>query len=194
VNTPDRALLLSLHPRFATAILNGDKTVELRRQRVAVPSGTPVILYATSPVMALTGAASLTHVDTADPGQIWRRHRTACGISRTEYRTYMDGASHASALLLRSPRQLSRPVSLDHLRSSGAFHPPQSYRYLSPQVLHQLVAGHEAADELLSWLTLPPAPADRVRHDPQQPSLASRPARRPASLPLAVMAAGSPSR
>ncbi|WP_237302536.1 ASCH domain-containing protein [Streptomyces sp. S063] len=54
MNTPERALLLSLHPRFATAILNGEKTVELRRQRVAVPPGTPVIIYATSPTMALT--------------------------------------------------------------------------------------------------------------------------------------------
>lgn len=103
MNTPEQALLLSLHPRFATAILNGEKTVELRRQRVAVPPGTPVIIYATSPTMALTGTARLIDVDTAAPGGIWRRHRTACGISRSEYTAYMEGASQASALLLGSP-------------------------------------------------------------------------------------------
>ncbi|MFJ7201113.1 MULTISPECIES: ASCH domain-containing protein [unclassified Streptomyces] len=152
MNTPEQALLLSLHPRFATAILNGEKTVELRRQRVAVPPGTPVIIYATSPTMALTGTARLIDVDTAAPGGIWRRHRTACGISRSEYTAYMEGASQASALLLGSPRPLASPVPLDHMRAASAFHPPQSYRYLTPQTLRQLVAGHEAADELLDWL------------------------------------------
>ncbi|MFJ9565964.1 ASCH domain-containing protein [Streptomyces fuscichromogenes] len=177
MNTPERALLLSLHPRFATAILTGDKTVELRRQRVAVPPGTPVIIYATSPVMALTGTARLTGVDTATPGQVWRRHRTTCGISKAEYTAYMDGAAHASALLLDSPRPLSSPVPLNHLRATSTFHPPQSYRYLTPQALRQLVAGHEAADELLDQLPTPPAPA-----------------RRPAPLRSAALTASAPRR
>ncbi|MFF4985486.1 ASCH domain-containing protein [Streptomyces sp. NPDC001046] len=159
MNTPERALLLSLHPRFATAILTGAKTVELRRQRVAVPPGTPVIIYATSPVMALTGTARLTGVDTAAPGQIWRRHRTNSGISKAEYTAYMNGAERASALLLDTPRPLSRPVPLDHLRATGAFHPPQSYRYLTTEVLQELIAGHEAADELLGQLPGPALPA-----------------------------------
>lgn len=194
MNTPERALLLSLHPRFATAILTGEKTVELRRQRVAVPPGTPVIIYATSPVMALTGTARLTGVDTAAPGHIWRRHRTACGISKTEYTAYMEGAAHASALLLDSACTLSSPVPLDHLRATGAFHPPQSYRYLTPQVLRQLVAGHEAADDLLEWLTAPPTPVRAPHTAPPQQAPVSRATRRPDSLRSAVLATGAPLR
>lgn len=165
---PDRALLLSLRPRFATAILQGDKTVELRRQRVAVPPGTPVIIYATSPVMALLGTARLTSVDTATPAQVWRRHRAACGINRTEYTAYMDGATHASALVLHSPSPLSSTVPLAHLRRTGAFHPPQSYRYLTQDALGTLLTGHEAADELLACLGMPPTAAtSRPAADPQ---------------------------
>lgn len=168
MKTPERALLLSLHPRFATAILQGDKTVELRRQRVAVPPGTPVIIYATSPVMALLGTACLTSVDTATPAQVWRRHRAACGISRTEYAAYMDGAAQASALVLHSPRSLSSTVPLAHLRRTGAFHPPQSYRYLTRDTLRTLLTGHEAADELLTCLGMPPtAVTSRSEADPQ---------------------------
>lgn len=170
MNTPERALLLSLHPRFATAILTGEKTVELRRQRVAVPPGTPVIIYSTSPVMALTGTARLTGVDTAAPGQIWRRHRTTCGISRAEYTAYMEGAAHASALLLDCARELSSPVPLDHLRATCAFHPPQSYRYLTPKDLQQLVDGHEASGELLDRLPAPPTPAHTPRPVPPPPT------------------------
>ncbi|MEY2247257.1 ASCH domain-containing protein [Streptomyces sp. BF23-18] len=152
-------MLLSLHPRFATAILSGAKTVELRRQRVAVAPGTPVVIYATSPVMALLGTARITAVDTATPAQVWNRHRKACGITRAEYRAYMDGASQASALLLDSPRPLAQAVPLSHLRRTGTFHPPQSYRYLDTDALQHLVAGHEAADELLTRVSALQQPA-----------------------------------
>ncbi|MFF8868004.1 ASCH domain-containing protein [Streptomyces sp. NPDC015139] len=190
MNTPERALLLSLHPRFATAILSGDKTVELRRQRVAVPPGTPVIIYATSPVMALTGTARLTGVDTAAPGQIWRRHRTNCGISKTEYTAYMDGAGHASALMLDSPRPLSSPVPLDHLRVTSAFHPPQSYRYLTTENLQQLVAGHDAADELLDRLSAPSSPRRTPHAAPPQPMTVS-PSKQPGPLHSAALPASA---
>ena len=191
MNTPERALLLSLHPRFATAILTGAKTVELRRQRVAVPPGTPVIIYATSPVMALTGTARLTSVDTATPEQIWRRHRTTCGIDKAEYTAYMDGAAHASALLLDSPRPLSSPVPLGHLRATSTFHPPQSYRYLTPQALQQLVTGHETADELLGRLPTPPAHARTPDAAPPRTLHVSPPGRRSNSLRSAALAAST---
>nr|WP_237547406.1 ASCH domain-containing protein [Streptomyces sp. SID5476] len=182
--------MLSLHPRFATAILTGTKTVELRRQRVAVPPGTPVIIYTTSPVMALTGTARLTGVDTAAPGQIWRRHRKNCGISKAEYTAYMDGAARASALLLDSPRPLSSPVPLDHLRTTSAFHPPQSYRYLTTETLQHLVAGHDAADELLDQLPTPPPRPGKPHVAPPHPT----PARTPDPLRSAMLVTSAPTR
>ncbi|MFJ9377565.1 ASCH domain-containing protein [Streptomyces sp. NPDC101455] len=149
----ERALLLSLHPRFATSILDGRKSVELRRQRVAVPPGTQVILYATSPVMALVGTARVARVDTASPAEVWERHRSKTGISRAEYDTYMDGAAQASALVLEAPERLEEPVPLAHLRAGGTFHPPQSYRYIVEDTLRGLVTGHVMADVLLDRLT-----------------------------------------
>lgn len=67
MNGLERAMLLSVHPRFAAAILEGTKTVEVRRQRVAAPSGTPVLLYATAPTMALVGMALIASVHVAPP-------------------------------------------------------------------------------------------------------------------------------
>ena len=43
----EQALLLSLHPEFAAAILAGTKKVEYRRRRIARPV-TTVYLYATA--------------------------------------------------------------------------------------------------------------------------------------------------
>ncbi|WP_063775744.1 ASCH domain-containing protein [Streptomyces odonnellii] len=149
MNEHERSLLMSLHPRYATAILDGNKSVELRRQRVAVPPGTTVILYATSPVMALVGTATVTAVQVGTPSEIWKSHKRHGAISRRDYLAYMEGAEQASALLLDAVRRFSDPVPLAHLRAGGPFHPPQSYRYVDPDTLRGWVQGHPTAEEVL---------------------------------------------
>jgi hypothetical protein len=53
-----RTLLLSLRPQFADAILSGTKTVELRRRPINAQSGTPILLYASRPTMAIRASRS----------------------------------------------------------------------------------------------------------------------------------------
>jgi predicted transcriptional regulator len=146
VNEPERAMLLSVHPRFATAILAGDKTVEVRRQRVAAPPGTAVLLYATAPTKAIVGMARITSVQVSTPSEVWSASRSRAGISRREYDTYMDGAVQASGLTLEAPVTFDAPVPLTALRAAGAFHPPQSYRYLRPEDLRKMAAAATSTD------------------------------------------------
>ncbi|MER8088458.1 ASCH domain-containing protein [Streptomyces sp. NPDC094048] len=138
VSDPERAMLLSVHPRFATAILAGTKTVEARRQRVSAPPGTPVLLYATAPMMAIVGMARIASVQVASPREVWSASRTSAGISRREYDEYMSGATQASGLSIEEPITFEEPVSLAALRASGTFHPPQSYRYLTNEDLRRV--------------------------------------------------------
>ncbi|GGV03930.1 hypothetical protein GCM10010275_49100 [Streptomyces litmocidini] len=139
MSDPERAMLLSVHPRFATAILAGTKTVEVRRQRVAAPPGTPVLLYATAPTMAIVGMARIASVQVASPREVWSVSRMSAGISRREYDEYMTGATQASGLALEEPVTFEDPVPLAALRASGSFHPPQSYRYLTSEDLRKVV-------------------------------------------------------
>ncbi|MFJ4920233.1 ASCH domain-containing protein [Streptomyces sp. NPDC088725] len=138
MNDPERAMLLSVHPRFATAILAGSKTVEVRRQRVAAAPGTTVLLYATAPTMALVGMARIASVHVASPKEVWSAHRTQTGITRREYDAYMSGAAQASGLTLADPVSFNEPVTLRALRTKGTFHPPQSYRYMKGDDLRQV--------------------------------------------------------
>ncbi|WP_309242373.1 ASCH domain-containing protein [Streptomyces sp. CAI-155] len=138
MSDPERAMLLSVHPRFATAILAGTKTVEVRRQRVAASPGTPVLLYATAPTMAIVGMARISSVQVASPREVWSANRTSAGISRREYDEYMSGATQASGLSLEEPITFEAPVPLAALRASGSFHPPQSYRYLTGEDLRKV--------------------------------------------------------
>lgn len=140
-NPLPRALLLSLRPRFAHAILDGSKTVELRRTRVAAPPGTPLVLYASSPTMAVVGIATLSDRHTASPSTIWRKHRQNLGLTRAEFTEYLVGADQATALTISDIHTLANPLTLAWLRTHAAFQPPQSYRYVAstdPTPLHDL--------------------------------------------------------
>lgn len=149
MSDPERAMLLSVHPRFATAILAGTKTVEVRRQRVAAPPGTPVLLYATAPTMAIVGMARIASVQVATPREVWTASGTSAGISLREYDEYMSGATRASGLSLEEPVTFEVPVPLAALRASGSFHPPQSYRYLTGEDLRKVAAATPATGEVL---------------------------------------------
>jgi len=139
---PPQALVLSLKPRFANAILDATKTVELRRTRIAAPPGTRLVLYASAPVMAVVGFATLAATDTDLPERIWRRHRRNLGLNRGEYDLYLDGAKAATAVTIVDPERLTRPHALAALREETGFRPPQSYRYLTavdPEVLRAAI-------------------------------------------------------
>ncbi|MGW3427056.1 ASCH domain-containing protein [Streptomyces melanosporofaciens] len=141
---------MSIHPRFASAILDGTKTVELRRRRVAFPPGTLVVLYASAPEMALVGTVRVDTVVTAEPGHLWESVATRAGITRREYDQYAAGADALSALFLATPSKLPAPVPLTTLRRAcSSFTVPQSYRYLNVEELKSIASTNAAGAELL---------------------------------------------
>ena len=152
-------MLLSIHPRFARAILAGSKTVEVRRQRVAAPPGTTVFLYATAPTMAIVGMARIAEVHVASPREVWSASRTLTGITRREYDDYMSGATQASGLTMEDPVAFDSSVSLNALRAGGAFHPPQSYRYLKSDDLRRVGDAIRTTDPALHGALIDLVPA-----------------------------------
>lgn len=140
MQTDDTALFLSLRPRYADLLLDGRKTVELRRVRPAAAVGSIVLLYASSPTMTLVGRATIGQIYVASLNEIWHRHGSKTGISRDEYDLYFAGIDRAVAIELQGIRRLERPRHLDDLRRRlGGFRPPQSYRYLDSRELAALI-------------------------------------------------------
>jgi predicted transcriptional regulator len=139
-----RTLLLSLRPRFAEAILAGVKTVELRRRPVNARPGTPILLYASSPTMAVVGTARLRGTHALTPLAAWRTHAARLSLTRAEFDAYLDGSLRAYLLLLHQARVLNEPLHLHQLRRDGRFQPPQSFRYVTPSdpaQLHDIIEG-----------------------------------------------------
>jgi predicted transcriptional regulator len=125
-------ILISIKRKFVLEMLSGNKTVELRRRRLHVASGTRVWIYSTAPHCAVELHATVDYVDCASPDQLWRRYRWCVGISRVEFDRYFLRAKTGCAVILRDLKPLSRAVELSHIRRSAKFHPPQFFKRLGP--------------------------------------------------------------
>jgi predicted transcriptional regulator len=153
----EQPVLLSVRPRFADALLDGTKTVEMRRRPMRLHAGTLCLLYASSPIRALTGALSVAGVDHGTPDELWRRHSSRTALTRDEYNDYLDGRSTACALLVAAVIAFHTPVPLAELRRrSDAFVVPQSYRFVDDCELKWLLNGQAAElTALTAQLPLP---------------------------------------
>jgi predicted transcriptional regulator len=133
--SPRRVALLSIHPRHAKAILNGEKTVELRRTRVP-DDVSHVVVYATSPMKIVIGWFEVDAVERDLPSRLWKKHGPATGVTATEFRAYFDGADEGTAISVGRVVALRKPVDLSTLWSSP---PPQSFGYLESALATRLL-------------------------------------------------------
>jgi predicted transcriptional regulator len=141
----EQPVLLSVRPHFAAALIDGTKTVEMRRRRMRLHDGTLCLLYASSPTRALTGALRVASVDHGTLDELWRRHGPRTALTRDEYDDYLDGRSTACALLVAEVIAFHTPVPLAELRRrSDAFVAPQSYRFVDDGELNTLLNGQAA--------------------------------------------------
>jgi predicted transcriptional regulator len=125
------AALMSIKPRFAEAILRGDKTLELRRKRPGLQPGTRVLIYASVPVKAVVGWFEVGQIHHSSPERLWRRAAACGGVTRDEFDAYFAGCELAFGIeVARTGRVEPTPPGIP---------PPQSWQYLR-EALH----GHRA--------------------------------------------------
>ena len=136
----DRMVVLSLKPRFAEAILAGDKTVELRRTEPKIVVPTRALLYATTPVRALLGTCVITSVRSADLAVLWRDYGSRTTLLDQEFQQYFEGVDVGTALTLTQPQAFSRQIPLEDLRAKPrSFRPPQSFAYVDTKTGDRLM-------------------------------------------------------
>lgn len=125
-----RDVVLSIRPKYTDKILQGSKTVELRRRfPVSAPSGTIAYIYSTSPVRAMVGVAEIKDVLKLPIDQIWSEFEDTAFIDKPDFDKYFEGLDFGFALLFDDVRTFSDPIPLSKLREQFGFEPPQSYLY-----------------------------------------------------------------
>lgn len=135
-STPTVALL-PVQPRYADAIVRGEKRVEFRRRRFG-RTVEYVVVYASSPIRAIVGFFRISAISEGCPKQIWEDFKQVGSIGRDDYFRYYAGAERAVAIGIERVCVFRSPVPLNQLSSS--LRAPQSYAYLSPEQFDRLIA------------------------------------------------------
>ena len=107
--------MISIKPRFASSILAGQKTVELRRRFMNLPKDSKLWIYSTLPVGAIVAFATLRETIRDTPAELWMKYNDRIGIPRCEFDAYFDGCGLGVALELCDVKTIT-PVKLDKIR------------------------------------------------------------------------------
>lgn len=142
MTTPKRDFLVSVRPEYAEKIVEGVKTVELRRRfSDDVEAGAMIFIYSTSPTRAVIGSASIGSVQRLELEDLWFKFGKAACIERDAFDTYFAGREHGYAILLEDVKPVSPSVGAADLHEQFGFVAPQSFMYLKQEYYHLL--GHE---------------------------------------------------
>jgi predicted transcriptional regulator len=128
---------MSIHPRYAEAIISGRKRAEFRKRPLAVDVAV-VLIYATAPVSAIIGWFTVRDTLRTKPEDIWRLLHDVGEIGWPDFASYYSGCEEGVALLVGETGRLAKPVTLSEIDPSPAT--PQSFNYLPGNVMAQIVA------------------------------------------------------
>lgn len=126
----DRDVIFSIKPKYADRIMEGVKTVELRRRFAnEAPIGARAFIYSSGPTKAMLGYATIADVRRLRVDEIWKEYADEASVSQAEFDAYFDGLTHGYVITLRDPRRFKKSASISYLRERFGFRAPQSYRY-----------------------------------------------------------------
>ena len=124
-------LIPSVRPRFAEAIVDGRKTIEIRRQRPNVQPGTLGFVYSSSPTQAVVGSFRVDKIFSGTPAELWLVAQRGAYVSRQDFDSYFTDVEFGHAIVVSCGQRLPTPIKLSHLRVIWpGCRPPRSFRYL----------------------------------------------------------------
>ena len=127
----NRDVVVSIRPNYAKKIMDGQKTVELRRRFPETTStGSLALIYSTSPVRAIVGYATIEDVKYLPLSQIWQHYSQQACIEKPDFDDYFAGLAKGYAIILSQVKVLKKQIPAATLLEQFDFVPPQSFRYI----------------------------------------------------------------
>ncbi len=130
----DNLLLISVKPQYAKKILEGKKTIELRKSAPQrINKDTLMLIYVTSPINELWGVCKIKNIIKDNPKKLWERVGVQTGITEEEFNSYYKKYDNAFGIEVEEIKNLSKhSISLSSLRKLiNGFIPPQTYGYIN---------------------------------------------------------------
>lgn len=131
-------LLVSIHPKYAKKIIEGKKTVELRKVAPKqVQPGNFMLIYVTSPIKEIWGVCRIARIHEEEPSKLWSRLGHLTGISHKEFDEYYRYKTNGFGIEIVDFKTVQpKSIDLDDLRELiPGFSPPQTYSYVDYELL-----------------------------------------------------------
>lgn len=128
--------ILSIHPKYAAAILSGLKRVEFRKRKFKGDIRY-VAIYASNPVQKIVGFFSISGITEGSPSEVWQQFQHIGGIEKDAYHQYFSGSEKAVAIIIEEVIPLETPLLLKQLSSTLV--PPQSFSYMPKHIFGELI-------------------------------------------------------
>jgi len=130
------AILLPIKPKFADLIIQGSKSIELRRSAPAQQINT-IAIYSSSPIQSIVALVDVAKVIEMTPANLWLiAKKNGAGLTRTEFFDYFQSKNSGFAFMLKNIRTFKKPV--DPYVFFESFTAPQSFKYITNRDLAKL--------------------------------------------------------
>lgn len=120
-------VLLSIKPKYAELILEGEKKYEFRRAIFRNPSIKKVVIYASSPISKVVGEFEIEDILSLNLSELWKRTMEHSGIDKDFYDSYFSGKDIGHAIKVKSAKRYKRHKELKEFDINYA---PQSFAYI----------------------------------------------------------------
>lgn len=118
-----KVVLLSIKPKWADAILDGEKKWEYRKKPPGIHPPYDMLLYATSPVQEILGEVTVDHEFRDNVENVIRRTITETPHKPNGIRDYFGDRREGCALRVIEPNKFKEPIKLEE-------HPPMNFKYV----------------------------------------------------------------
>lgn len=129
----ENLLIISVKPEFAKKIINGEKTIELRKSSPQkVGKENYVIIYVTSPIKKIWGICKISDIIKDDPRCFWNKYGNQTGVTKKQFEDYYKYSKTAFGIVLKEIKNFSKySIELENLKKAFPnFKPPQTYSYI----------------------------------------------------------------
>ncbi|WP_278372265.1 ASCH domain-containing protein [Segatella bryantii] len=119
--------LMSIQPKYAEKIANGEKKIEFRK-KVFASTVKKVYVYSSSPTKKILGYFNVTDIIKDTPERLWKRYHSIGFITYDDFIDYYKGHDVGYGIMVREFIRFSKP--LDPKQHDPSFRAPQSYCYI----------------------------------------------------------------
>jgi len=120
-------VLLSIKPKYASAILDGKKEYEFRKAIFRDKNVEKAYIYSSSPVKKIVGVFTVGGIIEDHPKRLWEKCWRKSGMAEDDFIAYFSGREKGYAIKIENLEPMDEPIDPRSLYRD--FVPPQSFYY-----------------------------------------------------------------